>query len=276
MSAGAGRPGGPLPGQPIPGQPGMGQQRSIFGTGRGPVFAQMPAYTPVTRATEPVAPPRQDYGGYAGQGGAQANPRSNPQGASGYANGTPSQAYQSRGATPDYPAQPRETYQPQAYPSQNYGQPAQPRPEQGYPGNPQLDPYGGRGHPNQVQPQPPGADFANQRYQQQANPTHAYQDPGFPAGGGFPDKIFPESTYSDASFADASYPEASPPDAGFAGQNFSDASFQDASFPEQGQDAGFAANEPEPMHPGAPAGPYGSNPNYQVHPSHGYAAPERR
>ena len=39
MNSGAGKPGQPLMGQ-----------RSIFGTGRGPVFAQVPAYTPVTRA----------------------------------------------------------------------------------------------------------------------------------------------------------------------------------------------------------------------------------
>jgi len=42
MTSGPGRPGQPMPGQ-----------RSIFGTGRGPVFAQMPAYKPVTRAPEP-------------------------------------------------------------------------------------------------------------------------------------------------------------------------------------------------------------------------------
>ena len=40
MTSGPGRPGQPMPGQ-----------RSIFGTGRGPVFAQMPAYKPVTRGS---------------------------------------------------------------------------------------------------------------------------------------------------------------------------------------------------------------------------------
>src|SRR6478752_3994702 len=58
MTSGAGR----------PGQPMMGQ-RSIFGTGRGPVFAQMPAYTPVTRGPEAQPqhlpePPQPDYGTY--------------------------------------------------------------------------------------------------------------------------------------------------------------------------------------------------------------------
>ena len=62
MSSGSGK----------PAQPAMGQ-RSIFGAGRGPVFAKMPTYTPVTRAPdvpEPRAPqpPRQDFGGYAGPG----------------------------------------------------------------------------------------------------------------------------------------------------------------------------------------------------------------
>jgi len=60
MTSGAGR----------PGQPG---QRSIFGTGRGPVSAQMPAYKPVTRGPEPQPqhlpePPKPDYGAYARQG----------------------------------------------------------------------------------------------------------------------------------------------------------------------------------------------------------------
>jgi len=48
MTSGAGR----------PGQPG---QRSIFGTGRGPVFAQMPAYKPVTRGPEPQPQHLPDY-----------------------------------------------------------------------------------------------------------------------------------------------------------------------------------------------------------------------
>src|SRR4029077_15838685 len=71
MTSGAGRPGQPMPGQ-----------RSIFGTGRGPVFAQMPAYKPVTRGPEPrpqpqhlPEPPKPDYGGYARQGAEPQSPQ---------------------------------------------------------------------------------------------------------------------------------------------------------------------------------------------------------
>ncbi len=287
LMSGPGRPGQPIPGQPIPGQPPMGQQRSIFGTGRGPVFAQMPAYTPVTRAPEPAAPrmpepPRQDYGAYSRP---QTEPRPNPQGASGYSNGTPpTQTHQSRSATPDYTAQPRETYQPQTYSNQGYAarpQPTQPRPEPAYPTQyPAADPYAGRGH--QTQPAQPTA-YRDTSFAPSTSPN--LSDPGFP------DKIFPESTYkSDASFADASFPET--PATNYAepgvqgsgyGQNFADPRFQDASFPEP-QDASFGGSdqvqpgypqrgmpqgEPEPLHLEAPAAAYGAEAGYA---QHGYAA----
>ena len=116
MTSGAGRPGQPMPGQ-----------RSIFGTGRGPVFAQMPAYKPVTRGPEPQPqhlpePPKPDYGGYARQG---AEPQS-PQmpGVSGY----PS----SNGAAPSYqtPSAPPRNYAapdfPNPFPPQTYS----PQPQQ--------------------------------------------------------------------------------------------------------------------------------------------------
>ena len=87
------------PGQPIPGQ------RSIFGTGRGPVFAQMPAYKPVTRGSEPQPqapePAQPDFGAYARQG---VEP-----GVSGYANHNGASSYQTPSAqprsytTPDFP-----------------------------------------------------------------------------------------------------------------------------------------------------------------------------
>ena len=101
MTSGPGRPGQPMPGQ-----------RSIFGTGRGPVFAQMPAYKPVTRASEPQPhapePPRPDYGAYARQGVEPQAPQM--PGVSGYANqngaapsyhtqGAPARSYD----TPDFP-----------------------------------------------------------------------------------------------------------------------------------------------------------------------------
>ena len=89
MTSGPGRPGQPMPGQ-----------RSIFGTGRGPVFAQMPAYKPVTRGSEPQPqapePPQPDFGAYARQG---VEP-----GVSGYANQNGAPSYQTprarREATP--------------------------------------------------------------------------------------------------------------------------------------------------------------------------------
>ena len=113
MTSGPGRPGQPMPGQ-----------RSIFGTGRGPVFAQMPAYKPVTRGSEPQPqapePPQPDFGTYARQG---VEP-----GVSGYANqnGAPSAPPRSYTA-PDFPNPfpPQQTYQPQP---QSY----QPQPQQNY------------------------------------------------------------------------------------------------------------------------------------------------
>ena len=134
MTSGPGRPGQPMPGQ-----------RSIFGTGRGPVFAQMPAYKPVTRGSEPQPqapePPQPDFGAYARQG---VEP-----GVSGYANQNGASSYQTPSApprsytTPDFPNPfpPQQTYQPQPQsyqpqPQQNYQpqQSYQPQPQQSYPG----------------------------------------------------------------------------------------------------------------------------------------------
>ena len=274
--SGAGRPGQPIPGQPIPGQPTMGQQRSIFGTGRGPVFTQMPAYTPITRGPGSPAqrlpePPRQDYAGnYARP---QAEPRPVPPSPPNYSNGAQPQTYQPRPATPDYPPQPREAYQPQTYPSQTYGQPAQSGGQTGYASQYPLDPYAGRGQA----PAQPSA-YRDTGYTPSASPR--LTDPGFP------DRIFPESTYapsadasfpetsySDTSFSETSYSNASLGETGytqpggqgadFPGQNFADASFPDASFTEMPQqDASFGT---EPLHLEAPASGYGAQPDYQAH-----------
>jgi len=109
MTSGPGRPGQPMPGQ-----------RSIFGTGRGPAFAQMPAYKPVTRGSEPQPqapePPQPDFGAYARQG---LEP-----GVSGYANQNGAPSYQPPSAPPrSYPAPdfpnpfpPQQAYQPQPQP----------------------------------------------------------------------------------------------------------------------------------------------------------------
>ncbi len=104
----------------------MAGQRSIFGTGRGPVFAQMPAYTPVTRGPDPheqhLPEPGNDYGSYGRQGGAQPDPRANPpQEVSAYANDQ-AQSYRE--------PHPSQSYQPQNYPPQTY--PNEPKPAPAY------------------------------------------------------------------------------------------------------------------------------------------------
>ena len=304
LMSGAGRPGQPIPGQPKPGQPApgqplMSQQRSIFGTGRGPVFAQMPAYTPVTRGPAPAAPrapepPRQDFGTYARP---QSEPRPNPPSVSGYSNGTPPQPYPSRGTAADYAARPRETYQPQTYPSQGYStlpQPGQTRAESAFPSQYAADPYASCGglQTHTAAPQPNA--FRDTSFTPAANPNLSDAK--------FPDRIFPESTYassSEASFAETNFAGTSLSDASlsesryaepmgqgsdFAGQSYGDASFPDAgfadaSFPET-QDASFGASdlgqglaqqvmpqgEPESLHLEAPT--YGADADY------GYAAPQ--
>ena len=220
------------PGQPIPGQ------RSIFGTGRGPVFAQMPAYKPVTRGSEPQPqapePAQPDFGAYARQG---VEP-----GVSGYANHNGASSYQTPSAqprsytTPDFPNPfpPQQTYQsqPQTYqpqPQQNYKpQQSQPQPQQSYPGSYQPQPPGQSYQPQpQAQPNPIPAQPSYQ-----PEPSHSFQDAGFP------DRIFPaeatqhaghaEQRYDDTNYANASYGDAS-----FQDASFPDASFPDASFPEE-------------------------------------------
>ncbi len=312
MSAGTGRPVTPIPGQPLqgqpnhPGQPQLGQ-RSIFGQGRGPVFQQVPTYTPVTRANEPAPrapePPRQDYAPQPDYAAYARQAAATPQTPSGYSNGQPREAYQPRPAAPDYQPQPREAYQQPAYPSQTFPsqpQPAPVRPEPSY----APDPYAGRGHQPQPQARQPNADFASQPYQPQQPQNPAYREQSFQADQSFPDKVFPDSTYSDASFPetgyqDTGYTEQQPvQDASYGQQNFAatnyqnanyqnggyqdasyqDASFPDASFPESNQDASFGGYaqpelEPEPLHLEAP-GHYQHQPQagHQAHhPSQAYA-----
>jgi hypothetical protein len=216
MTSGAGR----------PGQPMMGQ-RSIFGTGRGPVFAQMPAYTPVTRGSEPQPqhlpePPKPDFGAYARDGG--LDPRS-----PGHAN--------QNGAAPSYqaPSSPSRTYTtpdfPNPFPPQNY-QPQQPSyPPQGYQTEPSVQ--HNRPAPSQPAPMP-----------QRVQPGHGYQPESPPArsfkDAGFPERIFPAEAASNGgfagqNFADANYPDATFGDASFPDGGFPDASYQDASFPEEQQ-----------------------------------------
>jgi hypothetical protein len=249
MTSGAGR----------PGQPG---QRSIFGTGRGPVFAQMPAYKPVTRGPEPQPqhlpePPKPDYGAYARQG---AEPQS-PQmpGVSGYAN--------QNGVAPSYQtpsAQPRNYTAPDfpnPFPPQTYSREPQP---QSYQPQPQARP---QAHPSQTypgqsyQPQPPVQPSRQAPMPPSAQPTPAYQpepNRSFQESG-FPDRIFPgqahpQSDFAEQGFADANYPDANFADASFPDASFPDASYQDASFPEDKAETDFGASlhegfsEHEPMH----------------------------
>ena len=270
MTSGAGR----------PGQPAMGQ-RSIFGTGRGPVFAQMPAYTPVTRGSEPQPqhlpePPKPDFGAYGRDGG--VDPRS-------LGHSSPSRTY----TTPDFPNPfPPQNYQRQqpSYPPQGYQtepsvQHNRPAPSQPAPMPQDARPGHGYQPLNQPAPLPP-----------RAQPGHGYQ-PESPAArsfkdGGFPERIFPGEAAPNGglagqNFADAHYPDASFGDASFPDAGFPDASYQDASFPEEQQThsgaQGFAG---APSHGDAfndhehDAGPYGAESGHDPHASmlgHDYVPP---
>jgi hypothetical protein len=263
-----------------PGQP-TSAQRSIFGTGRGPVFAQMPSYTPVTRGAdqpampEPRAPGPQktDFGAYARQDADPQAPQK-PSG-SGYAanqNGAPP-SYQPSGgqsggfANPDFPNPfPPQTYQPQpqpqsyqpqqpSYQPQPQPQSYQPQPhQQSYqPQQPSYQPqphqpapaFSGR-YASQPSPQPPRpAPSQPSPYQREPGPSHAFQETGFP------DRIFPAEATQPASFnhgQSADYAEQDFTDGHYAegagsgaDASFPDASFPDASFP----DASFPGEKAE-------------------------------
>jgi len=285
MNSGAGR----------PGQPMMGQ-RSIFGTGRGPVFAQVPAYTPVTRAPDPreqhlPEPAHPDYGVFARQGGEQAHPDTNPPGVSGYANGAP-QGYPSpsndRGVAHDYSTP---VYPNPAHPAQSYSSQPQPRPltqpnpiypPQSYPSQPQPQPsslYSSQSNspqpePHRVNPAQPSSSGGQptQAYQPQANPARTYQDAGFPERifaeptphGTGPDQGLSDAGFSDASFADASFPDASFPEASFPDASFASETHAESNFSAKAP-YGESYGEHEPLHLEAPADTYGAEPNYDPH-----------
>ena len=153
-----------------PGQPNIGQ-RSIFGNG-GPTFAQMPAYTPVTRPNQPSAPPQPSYPQTASQ--------------------QPQPAPQAPQAAPSYQPQPHQPqayggdqqYQPQAYsaPSPAFG-------DQDLPDLSNADP----GFPESIfgdfkaDASFPEADFSGHS----GAPDHGLGDAGFPEQGdaGFPDHL---------------------------------------------------------------------------------------
>ena len=297
MSSGAGRPGQPMPGQ-----------RSIFGTGGGPVFAQMPAYKPVTRGSEPQQPmpepPKPDYGAY-GQG-AEPQLRRCPAYRAMRTRMAPLRPTRPRAARreatllqtspiPSRPSriishnrsrraisrQPQQSYQPQPQsyqlqPQQSY-QPQQPQsyPQQSYQPQPQGQPS--RPAPSQASPIP-----AQQSYQPEPAPR-SFQDAGFP------DRIFPgeaaqPASHAEQGYTDTNYADASFGDASFQDASFPDASFPDASFPEEKAGQGYAAapshhdayGEHETLHLDDAAAPYGteSDPEaYADQTGHDYLAP---
>ncbi len=248
---------------------GMGQ-RSIFGGGGKPAFAQMPSYTPVTRGGEqpqarPAAP---SYASYASPAPSQPAPQpmqpqtysdqmtSAPQAHQGYAQPQAAPSYQPapQSAPQPYPPQ---AYPAQSYPPQNYQQEsypaAQPYPAQNYPTQPQA--------PQNYQSQPQ----APQTYQPQPQPPQnyqpSYQDASFPEGDA-------DGSFADASFADGSFPDGSFPDPNYADASFPEANGTDASFPE---DLGYPADAPfaqdAPLDLGAPNASFGGQhvpplPNY--------------
>src|SRR5215210_2644764 len=229
-----------------PGQPIMGQ-RSIFGTGRGPVFAQVPAYTPVTRASEapkqPTTEPSQpEYGDFGGKGGAETESRANPAGAPDFANtaastyASPKETLGTTGAySPQAPSSETypQSYSGQSYPSaaepgQGFSAPSYPAESYGVEANPSGAHSWGGGHadrgaqreaePSQANPAP---NYSTERYQ-------AWTEQGYPSGAttdqGRPNHGF-NASGANADFADASFPEPSFPDASFPEASFPDVSF---------------------------------------------------
>src|SRR5215467_14389046 len=208
MTSGAGR----------PGQAPMGQ-RSIFGTGRGPVVAQMPSYTPVTRGPEPQPqhvpePPKPDSGAYARQNG--EDPRS-----LGHSN--------QNGAAPSYqaPGNPGRTYTapdfPKPFPPMNY-QPQQPSYQpQGYQAEPATTPN------RQMPSQPATMQPTARAYQPQSRPAPMPQ--GFQSGNGYQQPEPPAArSFADNGFPERIFPAEQEQNSGFVGQNYGEPNYSNASF----------------------------------------------
>jgi cell division septation protein DedD len=217
-----------------PGQPSTGQ-RSIFGGG-GPTFAQMPTYTPVTRAPEPQAA-QQQQPSYPPQTANQpAQPQAAPQQAA-------PQQLAPQATPPQAPAassfqQPQPQPQPQAYRNQQYQPqaftPAEPGGQQAYP----APGYGNGAQGAPIQPMPDRSDA----------------DPGFP------EAIFPDFNASSPGLSDS-----------FSGQSAGGQSFPDASFPEEVGDASFPetsfstdfGHDESGMDAGFAAAPAGGEPHFE-------------
>ncbi|HXG79260.1 MAG TPA: hypothetical protein VNJ31_07995, partial [Methyloceanibacter sp.] len=251
MAHGAGRPGQPA-----------GGQRPMFGGG-SPMFAPMPAYTPVTRGPamapqppEPQAPfgnftpsgqpvPAQQAGSSLGfpanspltyPGPAQAPQTQNYQSSQNYqpSQQAPSPAFQ----TPQQPSAPHYLDIPnfQSAPAPHPGEPQQ----QAYraasqPAHTQASHFG---NPGQSAPQDfSGAHFgAGQNFQAQPYQSPNFADTSFAAPGA--DASFPETNF-DQSFGNGN----------FAAQDFAKQNFDDASFPAaQSFDAAFPETNFAPTH----------------------------
>lgn len=240
-----------------PGQPVIGQ-RSIFGGGR-PAFAQMPAYTPVTRGPGQSAQPAQAPQPEQGYGNPLAAAPEAYQPARQGMNGNHGDAaYGSNGhaRSQDFPgeryAQERpyggQTYAPQAYPSPSYP------PQQS-----QAEGYAPQGHavPNhQVQEparQPYGNGYANQGYANQGYPNQPYPQQGYPAQQqGYPAPNYPAQAYGNQ--PDASFAEPSAPQPGGYSPDAHNGSFADASFPEEPASPVSSYGHDQPLDLGMPNG----------------------
>jgi cell division septation protein DedD len=187
-----------------PGRPNVGQ-RSIFGGGGNPVFAQMPTYTPVTRGSEQEGGGAEPaYGGYA------ASPApAQPSAASPY-------------AMPDL--------QPPSYQ-------APPVPPPSYGG---LDASSQSFTPSSYNPQ----SFPGQFYQPPAQPEPKFAEPKF-ADAGFPpasapDARFAETSFSNQKFTEPSFAAPSFPESGLSHQTFGDVSFPEHNFDQSSPETSFA------------------------------------
>lgn len=234
------------------GRPGPGQ-RSIFGGG-GPVFAQMPTYTPVTRgpaqkAPEPQAPsftpyvasqqqaPQQTFQNPFASQPVQPAPQPAPAPAPNFQNLQTAAAPNFQ--APDFQSQAYRSNQPGSAP--NFSAPEHSG-AQGYPGSS----YGG------------AQGFGGQSYQPhqpQSYPDANFGDASFPEApsqdGGYAEPKFGDASFGKPSFGDASFEDASFPDSNFGSSNspFGNlASGLDGGFASDKADHGFETFSEEPSH----------------------------
>jgi cell division septation protein DedD len=238
MAQGAGRPGHPILGQ-----------NTIFGGGNGggPVFAQMPSYTPVTRGPEPLLqplPPQPAYNPYAPNA-----PAANAPAAPSHPN-----PYSHQPASPpsylNFQPPPATAYQPTDFQPQPY----RPAPQQPYPATGYNAPQDIPSQAYQPQPYPGAGGVAGSEFPERIFPG---PDPR-PAEPRLPDPRLPEQRPPEPSFADPGYAPQSYAPQSYAPQNYADASFPepdfDASFPEPRRSE---PRLPEPAFPAAPSFAHG-------------------